>query len=223
MDNLKTIIENFRLTEEERKKILEEESILMPDSFKTLAECMLSGCFVVSSKGKDDVLVYPTVLEFYYHEEADGGIKDPIVYHRNTASSIKELIPTGFLHNHVSGIDLTFEHENGGLVRASVLIREFLIKTSSKESQAAMSSFNLDVNKNDGRSTGMYAALFSQFSLFDGFSIHWKDGDSPAAFDQKQRKNVYKYYPGTNKKGQPIFIKNEKEKCPRLWQAVKNK
>lgn len=215
---------NFKLSEEERARILKEDEdkyYEMPSSFSRIAECMLSGCFVVSSEGNSDVRVYPTVLEFYYHEEEDGGIKDPIVYHRNSNSSVKEIIPTGFLHNHVSGIDLTFEHENHGKVRASVLIREFLIETVNESSKAAMKSFSIDIGKKDGRSTGMYAALFSQFSIFDGFSVKWEDGSETVEFRTEPRKNVHKYETETNNKGQLVYKKLKTEPCLRRWQAIK--
>ena len=34
------------------------------------------------------VTVQPTCVEFYYHEEVEGGIKDPIVYHRNPKNAV---------------------------------------------------------------------------------------------------------------------------------------
>lgn len=217
MNSLKTLIADFSLTSEERIQILKDVDYSMPGSFKRIAESILSGCFVVSSDGKDDVRIYPTVVEFYYHEEEDDGIKDPIVYHRNTLSSEKKVIPIGILHNHVSGVDITFERNRGRVVRASALIRAFSIEGGINN--ASMESFNIPLTNNE-HSTHLYAALFSQFSPFDGFTIKWEDGKEPAKIKEGQRTNVYRYNIETNKKGQPIYVKTD-IKCPRLWQATK--
>lgn len=211
---LKDLISNFKISSPEERIILEQGKA--PKSFKAIAECMLAGHFLVTD-GKKSVIVRPTVLEFYYHEEKESGIKDPIVYHKDTNSSIKPLIPTGFLHNHVSGIDLTFEHENDGKVRASVLIREFIIETKGEEQLQSMRAFNIKVNENDNRSTGMYAALFSQFSIFDdGFHVKWVDSDDSVEVDWlKPRKNV-KSYDTDGKKIKEID-------CSREWKACLRK
>ena len=217
MNSLKTLIADFSLTSEERIQILKDVDHSMPGSFKRIAESILSGCFVVSSDGKDDVRIYPTVVEFYYHEEEDDGIKDTIVYHRTTLSSEKKVIPIGILHNHVSGVDITFERNRGRVVRASALISAFSIEGGINN--ASMESFNIPLTNNE-HSTHLYAALFSQFSPFDGFTIKWEDGKEPAKIKEGQRTNVYRYNIETNKKGQPIYVKTDIE-CPRLWQATK--
>ena len=38
-----------------------------------------SGCFEVNGCRR----IYPTDIEFYYHEEVEGGLLDPIMYHTN--------------------------------------------------------------------------------------------------------------------------------------------
>ena len=91
----------------------------------------------------------------------------------------------GILHNHVSGIDITFEKEEEKgtgkndekeIVRASALIREFRIEGHEK------------VEK---RSTYLYEALYSQFSIFDGgFSVVWEDGTEKEVDNGSPRKNV---------------------------------
>ena len=219
MDELRTLLDNFSLTEEERNRILYNNDCSMPKSFQKIAGCMLSGCFVVSSEGKEDILVSPTVLEFYYHEEGEGGIIDPIVYHRDSLSSTKSVIPTGIFHNHVSGVDITFEKNGARTVRASVLIRAFSI--SGGANKASMEAFSVPLTDNN-HSTHLYAALFSQFSPFDGFSVKWEDGDKPAEFEQHVRTNVFTYQTRKNKKGQTIY-ENTPTQCPRLWQAIKAK
>ncbi len=85
-------------------------------------------------------------MEFYCHEEAKHGIKDYIVYHRNTKDSPKPTFGLGTLNHHVSGVDITFEKgdEPDTAIRASMLIREFEVE-----------------GKNDDRSTMLYEALYS--------------------------------------------------------------
>lgn len=219
MDSLKDIITSFKVNPEDERNLLNSNEA--PKAFYEVAECMLAGHFLVTD-GHKDVLVRPTVLEFYYHEEKNGGVKDPIVYHKTpkSAKTQKPLIPTGFLHNHVSGIDLTFEHENDGLVRASVLIREFRVELPFSEPSddverdmiGSMKAFSITPGVDDDHSTRLYAALFSSFSVFgDGFNVKWKDGDSPVAVEFiAPRKNVYQY---------DIDGKKTDVSCPRKWQA----
>lgn len=82
-----------------------------------------------------------------------------------------------------------------------------------------MDAFSIPLTNNE-HSTHIYAALFSQFSMFDGFTIKWEDGKEPAKIKEGERTNVYRYNIETNKKGQPIYVKTD-IKCPRLWQAIK--
>lgn len=217
MDSLKDIISSFKVNTVDERNLLSSNEA--PNVFYKVAECMLAGHFLVTD-GHKDVLVRPTVLEFYYHEEKNGGIKDPIVYHKTpkSAKTQKPLIPTGFLHNHVSGIDLAFEHENDGFVRASVLIREFRVELPFSEPSddverdmiGSMKAFSITPGVDDDHSTRLYAALFSSFSVFgDGFNVKWKDGDSPAVVEfVSPRKNVYQ----DNDKAKRI-------PCSRKWQA----
>ena len=85
MTRLEKELRNFQekgLSENERIEIKKNNA---PESFYRIAKELLSGYFEVSS-GYKKVRVYPTTIEFYYHEE-DGDIKDFIVYHRNTKSA----------------------------------------------------------------------------------------------------------------------------------------
>lgn len=158
MLNLKETLESFSLSEDTRRKILNEDhpfgnqgTPFIPSEFKEIAQIALAGHFLVST-GIQQVTVQPTCVEFYYHEEAEGGIKDPIVYHRNPKNgSPKSIFKLGILHNHVSGIDITFEkgtHPEDA-IRASLLIREF----------------SVDGNPPDSRSTLLYDMLYSQASI----------------------------------------------------------
>lgn len=230
--SLYSLLEKFTkdgLSQKERQLIIESDdkecpqSTDVPITFKLIAYNILSGHFLVSNKIK----VFPTCVEIYYHEEAADGIKDYIVYHRNTPKDPdKPIFGFGILHNHVSGIDITFEHMmNGQAVRASALIREFRVEG----------------HKIEKRSTYLYDALYSQFNIFDGFSIKWCDGpeenDPYADIDTKVavgvRKNVSKYEIDieTNKEAkmgpsQDRTLNTEDNKhfqCPRKWQFKLNK
>lgn len=179
---LKEVLEQFSLSEESRKALI-SGSLEAPREFKTVAAAILSGCFVVRQLGgeKKAVRVYPTCVEIYYHEEGRE-IKDPIVYHRNrktkTTEKNYEVFLLGKLHNHVSGIDITFEkgEKSETAVRASALIREFRIEEHEKV---------------ENRSTYLYEALYSQFSIFDGgFSVVWEDGTEKEVDNGSPRKNV---------------------------------
>lgn len=225
-NRLYTILEKFTkegLSQEERHRIAESdnnESLqsteiigYIPETFKDIATNIVNGYFLVSDKRKS-VKVFPTCVEIYYHEETDDGIKDPIVYHRNTKKEPnKPIFEIGILHNHVSGIDITFEHiVNGKAVRASALIREFRAE-------------GIDKFKNrDDRSTYLYEALFSQFNIFDGFSIEWCDEpEKKNSVKADVRKNVAKYETDNETKIQAqdglLLTKNNKYvQCKRLWQ-----
>lgn len=78
---LKKVLEKFSLSTESRNRLL-NGCIESPEEFREVAQAILSGHFLVQQKNKS-VRVYPTCIEFYYHEEFDGGVFDPIVYHRN--------------------------------------------------------------------------------------------------------------------------------------------
>ena len=188
---LKSILKEFKLSGADRECLLTasgEEST--PHSFKIIASSILSGHFLVTSDNKPDVEIHPTSIEFYFHEEdtcSSTPIKDYIVYHKGD----KEYYPLGMLHNHISGIDLTFEKEDSK-VRASVLIREFSVIYSDDDSRRE----HLGIKPRDGRSTYCYPALFSQFSVFDGFSVRWVDGDDTLSIDKIEwtaRQNVMLY------------------------------
>ena len=173
MNRLEELLRGFSLSDDSRKHILEGESNA-PEEFEPIAKAALAGHFCVKSKGHD-MVVRPTCVEFYYHEEADNGIKDYIVYHRNSKEAAKFVFDFGILHNHVSGVDITFEkgEVSSTAIRASMLIREFEID-----------------GKNDDRSTMLYEAIYQQSSVFDGISVKWIDGDHAVDVVANIRKNV---------------------------------
>lgn len=177
MVELKKTIKTFSLSEDSRRKLLNGSNDAPPE-FIDIARMVLAGHFSVKDANRK-IMVRPTAVELYYHEESEGGIKDPIVYHRNSKNNTEKIFPVGTLHNHVSGIDITFEHgcTPSTAVRASILIREFEVN-----------------GKNEERSTKLYEALYQQASLFDGISIEWVDGDQLPNVVQSPRKNVAMFY-----------------------------
>lgn len=208
--------------------------------FKELAEHILSGYFLIKKNQSDSfVKVHPTCVEFYCHEEGEGKdkIKDYSAYHRNKEDRKldKSVFPLGILHNHISGIDMTFEQgeDSANAIRLSALIREFRIDDSGKkEDKYDMEYINIEKKKNGGivtKPTYLYDALYSQFSIFDGFSIQWIDGEKKAVLEESSelRINVPEYKVENNKHvpvskkkttAEDILTKNEKYKqCLRKW------
>lgn len=244
--NLKEKIKDFNLSRTgEIDK--EDKDRKISDAFKSIAETILSGHFLIKKNNSDSfVTVHPTCVEMYYHEEGEGNdkIKDYAVYHRDSYDGKKKVpvFPLGVLHNHVSGIDLTFERIIGDLpIRFSALIREFWIDKSHKTEEQNDKKYGKESikgfteNAPEKRSTYLYEALYSQYSVFDGFSVQWVDGNEN---DRKEirsittRLNVAEYE--LDKKNKPekvpaskangLLTKNQNYKqCPRLWRYSINK
>ena len=181
----------------------------LADLFKPIAKQLLfGGSFVVYSKEKPVRRVYPHCVEFYYHEESEGGFKDYIVYHRNKVSVKKDkctvvpkdYFPIGSINTHQSGIDITFESETGQY-RASALIRAFRYEEGNKEIV-------------DSRSTYLYDQLFTGLQM--PITIQWEDNDSMPDLEPKigYRVNVFKYEPELGVYGKPVQTK--KQDC-RPW------
>jgi len=197
------------LSEDDRQIIIGSNKA--PHVFHDIAKEILSGYFEVKS-GDSIVKVIPTTVEIYYHEE-QGEIKDYIVYHRNSQKEKKPIFQLGILHNHVSGIDITFERiDDDKITRASALIREYRVEGK-------------DVIER--RSTKLYEALFSEFNIFEGFTISWKDSELVNTIQSKVRKNAVQYnnenkIPASNASADTVLTENKKYvQCPRLWQFSK--
>ena len=159
-------------TEEQKLKSLEKP-------FEALAKKMIyGGYFEISNNGNILYRIYIHTVEFYYHEEENGDLKDWIVYHRNPIKGApKPLFELGTLHSHVSGIDITFEgkHPDNYLYRASALIRKFKVKEGESDdfikfNKPKYASFP-DV---EGYPTHLYEYLFMKAPLTD-IRIQWKD------------------------------------------------
>lgn len=200
---LERLLKKFEVAMGEHDK---EEALVAwenaPQEFEDVAKTILNGHFLVE-QGHRWKKVHPVCVEMYYHEEWDGGVKDPIVYHKGKE---KEAFSLGVLHNHVSGIDITFEKTTEkGIVRASALIREFAVEEGGGENAEAENGMGTgegeqrwEANVVEVRSTYLYEALFGQFSVFGGgFRISWVDGDEDELKGMRLqadvRKNVSKY------------------------------
>lgn len=173
-----------------------------PQKFQKVAQAILSGYFrVQNSRTSECIEVHPTCVEIYYHEEQNNGVKDPIVYHRNretkSGKNTPTVFPLGVLHNHVSGIDITFEHEADSsntyitdIVRASALIREFSVIWKTKGETDYIVTKRIE---NEKHPTYIYDYLYGKFSIFDGFRIEWVDGEECELAEFKTRENVATY------------------------------
>lgn len=203
----------------------------VPAQFVDIACSILSGCIEVVGQDQNAttkiVRVIPTTVEIYCHDENDSGVKDQIVYHKNAknAKTDKPYFSIGILHNHVSGIDITFESSKHRL-RSSALIRGFRIENVNSN------VLGMKIDKEDDMSTHLYEALFSQFNIIDGFSIHWIDDykklnendiipkvrKNVAEYDDDNKKKKSKKYPGedTTKNGEYVQDK-------RLWSFTSEK
>lgn len=153
-------------TRDAREKSLEEP-------FRAIATKLIhGGYFAVSDKADKDAVKYKIYIhsvEFYYHEEIEGDSRvcDWIMYHRNPLyGKKKEALTTGSLYPHYSGIDITFEDQQGKAenvrYRASALIRSF------------------QVTKVEGNNENR---------------VVFKDRPKHIVFDSKDVENYVEYYP----------------------------
>lgn len=78
--------------------------------------------------------IYLEEIEFYYHEEGDSKMKDPIMYHTidRTGNEGLPYFERGRFNMHTSGVDVTFENEKESY-RASFLIRAYSYMKGNKK------------------------------------------------------------------------------------------
>ena len=228
---LKTEIEEFYTKRNGIKTGISDEELSekLSEVFRPIAEQILSGYFKVTNNRDSSsfVKVHPTCVEMYYHEEGEGSdkVKDYIVYHRDSddGKKKKSVFPLGVLHNHVSGIDITFEKLVEGLpIRFSALIREFWVDESNKKKEENDNYGDpikpCTETKPEKRSTYLYGALYSQYSVFDGFSVQWVDSKTKKEVrPPKVRKNVAKYSPNDENKPEKILADSSTKKEDRTY------
>lgn len=217
--------------------------------FTPIAKAILNGYFEVRKGNTPIKFVRPTKVEFYYHEEFTDKeemkkesvtealeqlyssnetydetllIKDYIVYHQNALQAPHfPLFEVGTLNNHISGIDITFEHKSivnskEVNVRASALIRGFYVYTDKKECEVGLpipSKYkdSEDLKYPEDRCTFLYDHLYGTSPIFeDGFTIKWIDCPGSLEPYQAPRKNVWQYTAIKDIKNNNIKIKKTK-------------
>lgn len=192
----------------------------LPKEFEKLANYfILGGYFWVNEKRR----VYLCDVEFYYHEENEGGTKDYAMYHRNNRDDknpTPKYFKIGQLNAHQSGIDITFECKDGEY-RAGMLVRGFKIVDELPPLKEKDSIFEYD-----NRSTYFYEALLNHGSIGDGLSVKWKK-EVKNYFDlttdnisSATRINVPYYDKVSQEKEEIPSVGNKTKKykpCDRLW------
>ena len=154
LSHLRMFEENRQAREADLKKATSRENYaeVIADCFTPCAQAILAGYFKVVNTAEGNELIreiHPTALELYYHEEGEGGFKDPIMYHTNDRKIAEHrrkkkpeeyfnkrgipglpYFPFGTENPHTSGIDITFENPSAHY-RASFLIRKYIVKYES--------------------------------------------------------------------------------------------
>lgn len=136
--------------------------------FGSLAQLIFNGRFVVNKEYE----IYPIEIEFYFHDEENGRIIDPQMYHIGNVP----YFPIGSICPNRSGVDMTFERK--GKYRASFLIRGYIYKSLVDE--------EIYINRGTTRSRivafkpqYLWEDLFGNASIFGkGLSIIWVDNDN---------------------------------------------
>ena len=258
-ETLKKHLEKFELGEDGRQKMSakldaikkgktlntdegrKEYSDVIAKCFIPCAKKILAGYFKVTNDVGGKILVrkiQPTVLELYYHEEVEGGFKDPIMYHTDyrkrtemkakgetyfSLTGLTELpyYPIGSLNPHTSGIDVTFENAREKY-RASFLIRKYSVTYENGKTRTV------------DNSTEIYDdLLLNGISLENADWIEWVDDDIEGKEIKRDwRRNVPDYEkvsdspelwrrkPGVE--GNKFSIGGGSfAKCPMNWQFAK--
>ena len=252
MKNYASLIEHLNSFKENRAEMIKSNLLLHPEQRKEYAE-KIAKCFIPCAKkilagyfkvtndvgGKTLVRkIQPTVLELYYHEEKDGGFRDPIMYHTDyrkrtekkakgetyfSLTGLAELpyYPIGSLNPHTSGIDVTFENAQEKY-RASFLIRAYSVTDENGKTRTV------------DNSTEIYDdLLLNGISLDNADWIEWVDGNEDAQLNEpERRRNVpdYERVPENPElwirreaSGKDTFSigKYRYAKCPFNWQFSK--
>ena len=186
-NDLCSALESFHGVTEIEDKVKKLDCLSM--EFEIIAKVVLfGGCFEINGIRR----IYPLEIEFYYHEEKEDGLKDPVMYHTSDHENNKHLpyFPLGALNCHVSGIDVTFENKDKEH-RASFLIRKYKVC----EYENGKWEVKKDKEREE-RSTYIYEDMFMNISLFDGINIRWVSAESvnpPQEVNVKPRINVAEY------------------------------
>lgn len=132
--------------------------------FEDIAQVVFNGHFVVNGEYE----IYPIDIEFYFHDEENGIIVEPQMYHKGDLP----YFPVGSIYPHSSGVDMTFERE--GKYRASFLMRGYTYKSVSGEKEEYTNKTNN--KKSPFRSQYLWEDLLGNASVFGrGLNIVWVD------------------------------------------------
>lgn len=173
---------------------------LLDNQFRLIAKHLICCGYLEITSGQKTKKIFIDDVEFYYHEETENGVKDPIVYHRSHPEYKKQKVEKyyfeiGELNLHQSGIDMAFECK-ALQYRASALIRGYRVEEDGPTIPY---------------STHIYDDLFKGMSVLDGINLRWVDCEEKESrqLDEQTyiRQNVMKY---------DGYVKTQ-EKCSRLW------
>lgn len=206
----------------------------LSSQFEAIAkDGLLGGCFEINGVRR----IFPLEIEFYYHEEGEDGLKDPVMYHTADHEKVApKYFPIGALNCHLSGIDVTFENKEKQY-RASFLIRKYRVCEYE-------SGEWVEKKECEKRSTYIYEDMFMNIPLSDGINVKWVNVEpiNPAEeILSKPRINVAEYERDNNGKFRKVEIsgddynklsKDEKDDyfsysgkrlkmCKRMWNYYK--
>lgn len=206
----------------------------LSSQFEAIAkDGLLGGCFEINGVRR----IFPLEIEFYYHEEGEDGLKDPVMYHTDDHEKVApKYFPLGALNCHLSGIDVTFENKEKQY-RASFLIRKYRVCEYE-------SGEWVEKKECEKRSTYIYEDMFMNIPLSDGINVKWVNVEpiNPAEeILSKPRINVAEYERDNNGKFRKVEIsgddynklsKDEKDDyfsysgkrlkmCKRMWNYYK--
>jgi hypothetical protein len=145
-----------------------QKYVELQKQYSCIAEhVFFGGYFEVNNKRR----IYPTDIEFYYHEEDADGLKDPIMYHTDEHEKKHlDFYPLSGLNFHMSGLDVTFENKKKNY-RASFLIREYKVCDFNGKDW-------VETKGNENRSTYIYEDMLMNIPLSEGINIRWIDSPS---------------------------------------------
>ena len=183
-NNLNSVLDSFQgVTEIKDEK---EKLSNLSSQFEAIAkDVLLGGCFEINGVRR----IYPLEIEFYYHEEGENGLKDPVMYHTaDHEGKMLDYYPLGSLNCHISGMDVTFENQEKQY-RASFLIRKYRVCEYE-------SGEWVEKKECEKRSTYIYEDMFMNIPLSDGITVKWISGETvnpTKEIVRKQRINVAEY------------------------------
>ena len=160
-NNLNSVLDSFQgVTEIKDEK---EKLSHLSSQFEAIAkDVLLGGCFEINGVRR----IYPLEIEFYYHEEGENGLKDPVMYHTaDHEGKMLDYYPLGSLNCHISGMDVTFENQEKQY-RASFLIRKYRVCEYE-------SGEWVEKKECEKRSTYIYEDMFMNIPLSDGINVKW--------------------------------------------------